>query len=318
MLTKIMPRIGSTVMRRSAGARRTFLAIIPPNESAVFSTLGKIGGITGKNAVCRSGIYFYIPGIQKFERVSHKQQELGISFDVRTSDNVFARLDIGVMYRVNPDNEESAIKSVYSLENARSQIASYVENTARSVCSEEEIDTIFSSQDLLAKKIDEVLSKEIGGHGYSILNVLVRNIEPEEEVKRAMNRINEAYRLKEAAKHNAEAHYIEVVRKAEADACRKELNGVGIGKERDAILSAYKDTMKNICNELGVSPQEIMEFTTTIQRVDAMAQVAHSENSKVLMFPTDNGGSMVDLIKSLAVIGDEFNAANSGKVRSAK
>jgi regulator of protease activity HflC (stomatin/prohibitin superfamily) len=55
-------------------------------------------------------------------------------------------------------------------------------------------------------------------YGYDIINTLVTDIDPDIQVKNAMNRINAAEREKTAAQFESEAQRIRIVAKAQAEA----------------------------------------------------------------------------------------------------
>lgn len=55
-------------------------------------------------------------------------------------------------------------------------------------------------------------------YGYDIIKALVTDIDPDEQVKHAMNRINAAEREKTAAEYESEAQRIRIVAVAKAEA----------------------------------------------------------------------------------------------------
>lgn len=59
-----------------------------------------------------------------------------------------------------------------------------------------------------------------------------------------MNQINAAKRLREAAAEKAEAEKILQVKAAEASAEAKYLNGLGIARERKAIVEGLRDSVE--------------------------------------------------------------------------
>jgi regulator of protease activity HflC (stomatin/prohibitin superfamily) len=80
--------------------------------------------------------------------------------------------------------------------------------------------------------------------GFSIIQTLVTDIEPAAKVKAAMNEINAARRMREAAMEKAEAEKIQVVKGAEADAESKFLAGQGIARQRQAIINGLRESVK--------------------------------------------------------------------------
>jgi regulator of protease activity HflC (stomatin/prohibitin superfamily) len=82
------------------------------------------------------------------------------------------------------------------------------------------------------------------GFGFSIIQTLVTDIEPAARVKEAMNEINAAMRLREAAYQKAEAAKVQVVKGAEADAEAKFLAGQGIARQRQAIINGLRESVQ--------------------------------------------------------------------------
>jgi regulator of protease activity HflC (stomatin/prohibitin superfamily) len=100
-----------------------------------------------------------------------------------------------------------------------------------------ELDQAFESKDDIARAVLEQLQTVMKDYGYSIVNTLVTNLSPDAKVKASMNEINAAKRLKEAASHQAEAVKIRLVKAAEADAEARYLSGLGVARQRRAIVS---------------------------------------------------------------------------------
>ncbi|XP_062198507.1 hypersensitive-induced response protein-like protein 2 isoform X2 [Phragmites australis] len=73
-------------------------------------------------------------------------------------------------------------------------------------------------------------------YGYEIVKTLIVDIEPDDRVKRAMNGINAAARMRVAANEKAEAEKILQIKKAEGEAESKYLAGVGIARQCHAIV----------------------------------------------------------------------------------
>lgn len=68
------------------------------------------------------------------------------------------------------------------------------------------------------------------------LQVLITDLDPDQRVKAAMNEINASKRLKYAVAERAEGDKILQVKAAEAEAEAKYLSGVGVAKQRKAIV----------------------------------------------------------------------------------
>ena len=102
------------------------------------------------------------------------------------------------------------------------------------------LDEVFASQSGIAAAVKQELDADMAGFGYEIVNVLVTDIVPDAKVKSAMNDINAAQREQVAANARGEAEKILVVKKAEAEAQSKALQGQGIATSARPSSRAFR------------------------------------------------------------------------------
>ena len=77
-------------------------------------------------------------------------------------------------------------------------------------------------KDDIAIAVKGELQEAMQSYGYDIIKALVTDIDPDEQVKHAMNRINAAEREKTAAEYESEAQRIRIVAVAKAEAESKD------------------------------------------------------------------------------------------------
>ena len=107
--------------------------------------------------------------------------------------------------------------------------------------------------------------------GYEIVNVLVTDIIPDAKVKSAMNDINAAQREQVAANARGEAEKILVVKKAEAEAESKALQGQGIANQRKAIIEGLQVSIEQFQKVVeGASAREVMQLVMVTQYFDTL------------------------------------------------
>lgn len=268
--------------------------IIQESTSGVVQTFGKF------TRLVKPGLRVYIPFIQKITPVSNRLHQHNFKFEVKTKDNVFAYLDIAVQYQIKFEDTE---KAFFSLSNPMQQIDSYIENDIRSYSSKMKLDDLFESQNEICENILNNLFAKMKKHGYTIVNTLITSIDPNNEVKNAMNKINATERLKAAAKNEADSHYIKEVRQAEADRDRKRLQGQGISEQRIAILKGYESGIDDMANNLGLTPKEIIEFVMKTQHLDTLEAIGKSNNTKTLFMNHDIGSISSQMIKANVATG---------------
>jgi regulator of protease activity HflC (stomatin/prohibitin superfamily) len=257
---------------------------IPTATTGVRQTFGRFSGL------CKPGLNFYVPILRKITPVSNQIMNKNFRMRVKTRDNVFTDLHVGVQLQVKPEDTERAF---FSLDDPNEQIDTYVQNVVRSRVPGMKLDELFESQGDIGTAVRAELDEKMGDYGYTIVDTLVNDISPDPEVMRAMNAINASERMKEAAKNEAEAEYIRKVREAEADRDRKILQGEGISGQRLAILKGLQDGVESMSDSLNMSPKEVSEFVLRIQNMDMMEMIGTSNNAKTVFLDSSgtSGGS---------------------------
>ncbi|KAJ8605008.1 hypothetical protein CTAYLR_004556 [Chrysophaeum taylorii] len=138
------------------------------------------------------------------------------------------------------------------------------------------LDEIFTAPIL---ESSENLSAKMSEFGYEILTTLITGIDPDPRVKASMNEIDAQRRLKLAQIHVAEATKAIHIKRAEADAEVKYLQGVGLARMRAAI----SDGIEQAYSEFG---DDATDLLLTAQHVDALDHVAASHPPGGLFLPT--------------------------------
>jgi len=246
------------------------------------------------------GLHWRIPAVDRVAgRVSHRVQELEIKVESKTSDDVFVDLLIAVQFLVGEDSD-TVKAAFYRLSNPTQQISSYVFDTVRALVPEMPVDHVFSEKDKIASSVKERLQDTMRAYGYTIVQSLVNDIQPDTHVKEAMNKVNASARLKEAARNEAEAQKIRVIAEAEAEARAKELQGIGIAKQRLAIANGLKESVE-ACAEAGISSDEATKMVLLTQHYDTVTAVGAHSKSTVMMLPYSPDG--------MTQVGDQITAA---------
>jgi regulator of protease activity HflC (stomatin/prohibitin superfamily) len=143
------------------------------------------------------------------------------------------------------------------------------------------LDAAFESKDDIARAVFEQLQNVMKDYGYSIVNTLVTDLAPDSKVKASMNEINAARRLKEAASHQAEAEKVRQVKAAEAEAEARYLSGLGVARQRKAIVEGLKSSVSEFSEEVtGASPKDVMDILLLSQYFDTLSVVG--ANSLIL------------------------------------
>uniref|UniRef100_A0A6U5FVH8 Band 7 domain-containing protein n=1 Tax=Calcidiscus leptoporus TaxID=127549 RepID=A0A6U5FVH8_9EUKA len=170
--------------------------VVIVNQSEV-KTIEQCGAFTG---VAHPGCHCLIPCLCRCvnQTLSMRQQQLHVACETKTKDNVFVTVKVAVQYQINMD-DESIKAAAYRLTNARDQIESYVFDVVRSSVPKIELDDVFETKDQISDSINTQLTSSMSKFGYSILASPITDIDPDAQVKRAMNEINKMKRLRVAA-----------------------------------------------------------------------------------------------------------------------
>ncbi len=230
------------------------------------------------------GLHFKIPLVDKVAgRVNHRVRELEVDVESKTKDDVFVFVKIAVQFFVR-EEEETVLAAFYKLNNPGQQMSSYVFDTVRSLVPEMPVDNVFSEKEKIATAVKERLQQTMQDFGYTILQSLVNDIQPDSKVKAAMNHVNASARMREAAKFEAEAKKIRTIADAEAEARAKELQGVGIARQRLAIANGLKESVE-ACAEAGISSEEATKMVLLTQHYDTVSQVGANSKATIMMIP---------------------------------
>ncbi len=263
--------------------------VVKQQTSAVVERFGRF------QSVRRAGLQFRIPIIDRIAgRLSLKIQQLDVLVETKTKDDVFVRMKVSVQYQIRPTQVYDAF---YQLSDPVDQITSYVFDTVRAEVPKMKLDDVFERKDDVAIAIKRELEQAMETYGFSIVKALVTDIDPDQEVKNAMNRINAAEREKVAAEFEAEADRIKIVAKAKAEAESKRLQGQGIADQRREIAKGLEDSVV-VLNQAGINSQEASALIVITQHYDTLQSVGENANSNLVMMPNSPNAAS-DMLQSM-------------------
>jgi regulator of protease activity HflC (stomatin/prohibitin superfamily) len=229
-------------------------------------------------------------------RVSLRVNQINLTMETKTKDNVFVTIPISVQNRVRADKVFDAF---YKLSNPVEQIQSYVEQVILGHVPGMTLDEVFASQSGIAAAVKQELDADMAGFGYEIVNVLVTDIVPDAKVKSAMNDINAAQREQVAAAARGEAEKILVVKKAEAEAESKALQGQGIANQRRAIIEGLRGSIEQFQKSIGgASTSEVMQLVLVTQYFDTIKSIGELDKTNTL-FLSHSPGAVRDISDQL-------------------
>jgi len=250
--------------------------IVKQKTAAIVERFGKF------QIIRQSGLQFKIPLIDKISgKLSLKIQQLDVMIETKTLDDVFVRLKVSVQYRVIRDKVYDAF---YQLDYPHDQITSYVFDVVRAEVPKMKLDDVFVKKDDIALAVKAELNDAMSGYGFDIIKTLVTDIDPDAQVKEAMNRINAADREKTAAQFEGDAARILIVEKAKAEAESKRLQGQGIADQRREIARGLEESVE-VLNKVGINSQEASALIVVTQHYDTLQSIGQHTNSNLILMP---------------------------------
>ncbi|MGG8495889.1 SPFH domain-containing protein [Tenacibaculum sp. TC6] len=283
-----------------------FLAIIV-FFSAFFTIKQQTAGIIerfGKfQSIRHSGLQLKIPLVDRIAgKLSLKIQQLDVIVETKTLDDVFVKLKVSVQYKVI---REKVYDAFYKLDYPHDQITSYVFDVVRAEVPKMRLDDVFVKKDDIAIAVKSELNDAMMEYGYDIIKTLVTDIDPDAQVKAAMNRINAAEREKVAAQYEGDAQRILIVEKAKAEAESKRLQGQGIADQRREIARGLEESVE-VLNKVGINSQEASALIVVTQHYDTLQAIGADTNSNLILLPNSpQAGS--DMLNNMVA---SFTASN--------
>ena len=286
---------------------------VKQQTAAIIERFGKFQSIR------QSGLHLKIPLIDRIPgRLSLKIQQLDVMIETKTKDDVFVRLKVSVQYKVIKDKVFDAF---YKLDYPHDQITSYVFDVVRAEVPKMILDDVFLKKDNIAIAVKRELNEAMLDYGYDIIKTLVTDIDPDAQVKEAMNRINAADREKTAAQYEGDAQRILIVEKAKAEAESKRLQGQGIADQRREIARGLEESV-DVLNRVGINSQEASALIVVTQHYDTLQSIGAETNSNLILLPNSPqaGSNMLnDMVASFSAsneIGEAMKQAKLNKKNS--
>ncbi len=284
--------------------------IVKQQSAAIVERFGRFQSIR------QSGLQLRIPIVDRIAgRLSLKIQQLDVIVETKTKDDVFVKLKVSVQYMVI---KEKVYDAFYKLDYPHDQITSYVFDVVRAEVPKMRLDDVFERKDDIAIAVKSELNDAMINYGYDIIKTLVTDIDPDLQVKEAMNRINASEREKIAAQYEGDAARILIVEKAKAEAESKRLQGQGIADQRREIARGLEESVE-VLNKVGINSQEASALIVVTQHYDTLQSIGEETNSNLILLPnspqagSDMLNNMVASFTASNQIGEAMKASREKK-----
>ncbi len=169
------------------------IKIIRPTHRGLIERLGRY------RKFANPGFHWIIPGIDKLYRVNTTEQMVDAEpQEIITNDNLNARVDAQVYFRVKP-NEEAVKNSMYNVDNYRWQIVNLARTTLRNIIGTMTLKSANSERGKINQELHNTLSEETHDWGIDIVRTELKEIDPPKDVQDTMNKVVKAENEKIAA-----------------------------------------------------------------------------------------------------------------------
>jgi regulator of protease activity HflC (stomatin/prohibitin superfamily) len=286
--------------------------IVKQQTAAIIERFGRYQSIR------QSGLQIKVPLVDRIAgRLSLKIQQLDVIVETKTLDDVFVKLKVSVQYLVI---KEKVYDAFYKLEYPHDQITSFVFDVVRAEVPKMKLDDVFVKKDDIAIAVKRELQVYMSEYGYDIIKTLVTDIDPDAQVKSAMNRINAAEREKIAAQFEGDAQRILIVERAKAEAESKRLQGQGIADQRREIARGLEESVE-VLNKVGINSQEASALIVVTQHYDTLQSIGQETNSNLILLPNSpQAGSQMlnDMVASFTASNQIGEAMKKTQIKKKK
>lgn len=255
--------------------------VVSTSEVAVVEKCGKFDRFAEAGLAC----FCLYPFEYTAGKISLRVQELNCNLETKTKDNVFVSVSSSVQFQIIKDKVYQAF---YLMSEPRQQMRAYVLDIIRASICTMTLDEAFESKEDISQQLKMHLSEVMAGYGISILQALVTDLTPDSRVRDAMNEINASKRFKESAVQRAEGEKILKVKRAEAEAESMYLSGIGVARQRKAIMMGLKESIVDFSNSVdGATAKDVMDLLVLNQYFDTLQDLGNG-GGRCVFLPSDH------------------------------
>ncbi len=169
------------------------IRIVRPTHRALIERLGKYARFA------EPGFHWVIPVIDRMYQVNVTEQMVDAEpQEIITNDNLNARVDAQVYFRVKSD-EESVKSSQYNVNNYQFQIVNLARTTLRNIIGTLTLKSANSERGKINAELHKTLCDETKSWGLDIVRTELKEIDPPKDVQETMNKVVKAENEKIAA-----------------------------------------------------------------------------------------------------------------------
>ncbi len=276
--------------------------IVPQKSAFIVERLGKYA------KTLEAGFHILFPFI---ERVAYKHSLKEVAVDVPsqgciTRDNIAVEVD-GVLYLQVMD----PAKASYGIENFMFASTQLAQTTMRSEIGKLELDRTFEEREAINSAIIQAVDKASDPWGVKITRYEIKNIEPPESVKDALEKQMRAEREKRAAiaesegqrqaiTNVAEGDKQEAIKKSEGEKLKRINEAEGRAREIELIANATAEGIRKIAESIQApGGGDAVNLRVAEQYIREFGNLAKKNNTVIIPSNLSDIGSMVASVTSL-------------------
>jgi len=259
------------------------IRIVRPTHRGLIERLGKYHNFAGP------GFHWIIPVIDRLFMVNITEQMVDAEpQEIITNDNLNAKVDAQVYFKVKPD-EESVKGSIYNVNNYKWQIVNLARTTLRNIIGTLTLKSANSERGKINADLYKTLHTETQTWGIEIVRTELKEIDPPKDVQETMNKVVKAENEKIAAIDSATA--AETV----ADGVKRAKIKEAEGFKQSKILHAEGEAEAiRLVNE--AADKYFVGNAQILRKLEALENSL--QNNAKIVVPTD--GELVNIIGDMA------------------
>lgn len=245
------------------------MTVIPQNYVGLVETFGKY------DRTVQSGLNFIIPGIQRVRKVSLALQPLSLNpYSVITKDNADVQVSVTLNYLVS-----DPIKYFYNNTNSEESMSQLVRGHLRDIIGRMDLNQALGETSAINKELGDAVDDLTGIFGVKVVRINIDELDPSEEIQRAMDQQLTADRRKQAQILEAEgnARKIELETKAQNDAMVSQAEARGKAKQIATDAETYR--INHIQDALANADDNYFKN----QSINAFVSLAEGNNDLIVM-----------------------------------
>ena len=290
------------------------IKVVKQSEVYIIERLGKF------HKVADAGLTIIFPFVDHVRSVvSLKQQTMDIPPQgVITHDNVTITIDTVVFYQIT-----DPAKAVYEIQSLKKGIEYLAITTIRDIVGKMTLDDTFSSRDLINQKLRSILDEATDKWGCKIDRVEIKDINPPEDIKDAMEKQMNAERNKRAlilqsegerqsAITLAEGQKAAAILQAEADKEARIRRAAGEAEAIRKVAEAKAEEVRMVYEAIKKADPD--EKLIQLKSLEALEEVAKGDANKVFI-PFEATAALGGLGAATEVIKDGEKKAVNKKLK---